>query len=66
MLVLMSYASVDFFVLFFVLSCAYAYVTSEDQALRYANYVRNLDHVLDVTCRHLQYSVSQKRLPWHH
>ena len=31
---LMSYASVDFFVLSFVLSCAYAYyVTSEDKAL---------------------------------
>ena len=33
MSMLMSYASVDFFVLSFVLSCAYAYVTSEDQAL---------------------------------
>ena len=32
MSMLMSYASVDFFVLPFVLSCAYAYVTSEDQA----------------------------------
>ena len=32
MSMLMSYASVDFFVLSFVLSCAYAYVTSEDQA----------------------------------
>ena len=31
---LVSYASVDFFVLSFVLSCAYAYyVTSEDKAL---------------------------------
>ena len=30
MSMLMSYASVDFFVLSFVLSCAYAYVTSED------------------------------------
>ena len=34
MSMLMSYASVDFFVLSFVLSCAYAYVTSEDQALQ--------------------------------
>ena len=33
MSMLMSYASVDFFVLSLVLSCAYAYVTSEDQAL---------------------------------
>ena len=33
MSMLMSYASVDFFVLSFVLSCANAYVTSEDQAL---------------------------------
>ena len=32
MSMLMSYASVDFFVLSFVLSCAYAYVTSENQA----------------------------------
>ena len=35
MSMLMSYASVDFFVLSFVLSCAYAYVTSEDQALHH-------------------------------
>ena len=33
MSMLMSYASVDFFVLSFVLPCAYAYVASEDQAL---------------------------------
>ena len=33
MWMLVSYASVDFFALSFVLSCAYAYVTSEDQAL---------------------------------
>ena len=34
MSMLMSYTSVDFFVLSFVLSCAYAYyVTSEDHAL---------------------------------
>ena len=32
-LMLMSYASVDLFVLSFVLSCAYAYVISEDQTL---------------------------------
>ena len=32
MSMLMSYASVDFFVFSFVLFCAYAYVTSEDQA----------------------------------
>ena len=29
----MSHASVDLFVLSFVLPCAYAYVTSENQAL---------------------------------
>ena len=34
-LMLMSYDSVDFFVLSFVLSCAYAYVTSEEQDLKY-------------------------------
>ena len=34
MSMLMSYASVDFFVLSFLLSCAYAYVASEDQALK--------------------------------
>ena len=33
MSMLISCASVDFFVLSFVLSCAYAYVTSEDQVL---------------------------------
>ena len=33
MLMLMSHASVDFFVLSFVLPCAYAYVASENQAL---------------------------------
>ena len=32
MSMLMSYTSVDFFVLSFVLPCAYAYVTSENQA----------------------------------
>ena len=31
---LMSHASVDSFVLSFVLPCAYAYVASENQALR--------------------------------
>ena len=36
MSMLMSYASVGFFVLSFVLSCAYAYVTGEDQALSLA------------------------------
>ena len=33
MLMLMSHASVDLFVLSFVLPCAYAYVASENQAL---------------------------------
>ena len=33
MSMLMSHASVDFFVLSFVLPCAYAYVASENQAL---------------------------------
>ena len=33
MSVLMSHASVDLFVLSFVLPCAYAYVASENQAL---------------------------------
>ena len=33
-LMLMSHASVDLFVLSFVLPCAYAYVASENQALR--------------------------------
>ena len=32
MLMLMSHASVDFFVLSFVLPCAYAHVVIEDQA----------------------------------
>ena len=34
MSVLMSHASVDFFVLFFLLPCAYAYVASEDQVIK--------------------------------
>ena len=32
MTMLMSHASMDFFVLFFVVPCAYAYVASENQA----------------------------------
>ena len=35
MTMLMSHASVDFFVLSFVLPCAYAYVASENQALQF-------------------------------
>ena len=35
MSMLMSHASVDFFVLSFVLPCAYAYVASENQALEH-------------------------------
>ena len=34
MSMLLSHASVDIFVLSFVLHCAYAYVASEDQALK--------------------------------
>ena len=34
MSMLMSHASVDLFVLCFVLPCAYAYVASENQALK--------------------------------
>ena len=45
MSILMSYASVDFFVLSFVLSCAYAYVTSEDQALL-ANLIVSRDRLM--------------------
>ena len=41
MSMLMSHASVDFFVLSLVLPCAYAYVASEDQALIVADLVRN-------------------------
>ena len=37
MSMLMSHASVDLFVLPFVLPCAYAYVVSENQALRIGN-----------------------------
>ena len=40
-LMLMSHASVDLFVLSFVLPCAYAYVASENQALRQTTNVRH-------------------------
>ena len=39
MSMLMSHASVDVFVLSFVLPCAYAYVASENQAL-YSNFLK--------------------------
>ena len=41
MSMLMSHASVDLFVLSFVLPCAYAYVASENQALRQTANVRH-------------------------
>ena len=44
MSMLMSYASVDFFVLSFVLSCAYAYVTGEDQVLCHNRALRRRAH----------------------
>ena len=44
MSMLMSHASVDLFVLSFVLPCAYAYVASENQAyyIRFWNSVQNI------------------------
>ena len=43
MSMLMSHASVDFFVLSFVLPCAYAYVASEDQVFHLVSAQR--DHI---------------------
>ena len=42
MSMLMSHASVDLFVLSFVLPCAYAYVASENQALLFVYYLNIL------------------------
>ena len=39
MSMLMSHASVDLFVFSFVLSCAYAYVASEDKAVVFWRFV---------------------------
>ena len=68
---LMSHASVDFFVLSFVLPCAYAYVAGENQALSCKNKwnYRNLHKALrpfPVGCTHknCQIPAISSRLIW--
>ena len=49
---LMSHVSVDFFVLSFVLPCAYAYVASEDQAVDFDYILFRIDWLINLLIRY--------------
>ena len=48
----MSHVSVDFFVLSFVLPCAYAYVASEDQAVDFDYILFRIDWLINLLIRY--------------